>query len=99
MAEVAFTAKVIYAERRPWRLAFREELCGVLKVQVSDPALTGDLVAFLRRVGCVADVEGEGIVLVSIPRSLREDAGRLELDVYLRTWEATRPGARAARVV
>lgn len=69
-----------------------------MRVRVSDPALTGDLAAFLRRMGCVAEPEKEGFVAVSIPRSLREDAARLELDLYLRAWEATKGGVLATRL-
>jgi hypothetical protein len=69
-----------------------------MQVRVSDSALTGDLVAFLRRMGCIAEPEESGLVQVSIPRSLREDAARLELDLYLRAWEASRAEGRARRV-
>jgi hypothetical protein len=67
-----------------------------LRVKLSDPALVDDLVDFLRRSGCVAQPAEEAIV-VSIPKSLREDAAELELDLYLRVWEATQPDARARR--
>jgi hypothetical protein len=69
-----------------------------LRVKLSDPALVDDLVEFLSRSGCVAQPDDETTVLVSIPRSLRDDAAELELDIYLRVWEATHPEARATRV-
>ena len=68
-------------------------------VKLSDPALVDDLVDFLSRSGCIAQAQDETTVLVSIPRSLREDAAQLELDLYLRVWEATHPEARASRLV
>jgi hypothetical protein len=43
----------------------------------------------LCRSGWVAKPAEEAIILVSIPKSLREDAAKLELDLYLRVWEAT----------
>lgn len=67
-------------------------------VKLSDPALVDDLVDFLSRSGCIAQAQDETTVLVSIPRSLREDAAQLELDLYLRVWEATHPEARASRL-
>jgi hypothetical protein len=69
-----------------------------LRVQLSDPALVDDLVDFLRASGCVAQPALGAIVSVSIPKSLREDAAELELDLYLRVWEATHPEAEARRL-
>jgi hypothetical protein len=67
-------------------------------VKLSNPVLVDDLVEFLRRSGCVAHAEEEAMIAVSIPKSLREDAAELELDVYLRAWEATHPEAHATRL-
>lgn len=67
-------------------------------VKLSNPALVDDLVEFLSRSGCVAEAQDETTVLVSIPRSLRDDAAQLELDLYLRVWEATHPEASASRL-
>ena len=69
-----------------------------LRVKLSDPSLVDDLVDFLRRSGCVAQPAEEAIVSVSIPGSLREDAAELELDLYLRVWEAMKPEAEARRL-
>jgi hypothetical protein len=41
---------------------------------------------------------GRGAILVSIPKSLRADAAQLELDLYLRVWEATHPQGRTTRL-
>jgi hypothetical protein len=68
-------------------------------VKLSDPALVDDLVDFLTQSGCIAEVKDPTTVLVSIPRSLRTDAAQLELDLYLRVWEATHPDAHASRLV
>ena len=69
-----------------------------LRVKLSDPSLVDDLVDFLRSSGCVAQPAEEATVAVAIPKSLREDAAGLELDLYLRVWEATRPEAEARRL-
>jgi hypothetical protein len=68
-------------------------------VKLSDPALVDDLVDFLSRSGCIAQAQDATTVLVSIPRSLREDAAQLELDLYLQVWQATHPEAHASRLV
>ena len=69
-----------------------------MRVKLSDPALVDDLVDFLRDSGSVAQPAEEAIVSVSIPKSLREDAAELELDLYLRVWEATHPAAEGRRL-
>lgn len=69
-----------------------------MRVKLSDPALVDDLVDFLSRSGCIAQAEDETTLLVSIPKSLREDAAALELDLYLRVWEATHLEAQATRL-
>jgi hypothetical protein len=70
-----------------------------LRVKLSDPALVDEIVDFLARSGCIAaQAEDETTVLVSIPRSLRDDAAELELDLYLRVWEAMHPEAQATRL-
>lgn len=69
-----------------------------MRVKISDPALVDDLVEFLSRSGCIAHAQDETTILVSIPRSLREDAAELELDLYLQVWQATHPEAHANRL-
>ena len=69
-----------------------------MRVRVSNPALVGNLAGFLRHAGCIAAVSNGGQLLVTIPKSLREDAARLELDLYLRTWEILNAPATAHRV-
>lgn len=69
-----------------------------VRVKISDPALVDDLVEFLSRSGCIAHAQDETTILVSIPRSLREDAAELELDLYLQVWQATHSEAHANRL-
>ena len=67
-----------------------------MRVDISDPALAGDLVTFLQRACCEASVTEEGAIEVAMP-SVPDDAARLELDAYLQAWQALRPGATARR--
>jgi hypothetical protein len=69
-----------------------------MRVQLSDPAHLDDLIEFLERSSCVVEQTGSSELRVSIPKSLRPDAERLELALYLRVWEVTHPGIEAAVV-
>lgn len=72
-----------------------------VQVRLSDPGLAEELVGFLRRADCVADLgeveaHGEGIAVeVQVPRAYDEDQARMEVALYLRVWEAVHPGSRA----
>jgi hypothetical protein len=69
-----------------------------VRVHVSNPALVEDLVSTFRRWSCNAERVDEQTIFVSIPRSFSEEGARRELDLYLRVWEATHPGAFASRL-
>jgi hypothetical protein len=71
--------------------------CGV-KIQVSDPALVEDLAEMLRNAQYLVTLEGRDTLDVQLRQPLPEDAAQLEIDVYLRVWEATHEGARALRL-
>jgi hypothetical protein len=63
-----------------------------MRIIVSDPASADDLVAYLRRCGCSAEVVGRGAVDASPPRAnVAESYLRMELDAYLRVWRAMHP--------
>jgi hypothetical protein len=68
-----------------------------MKVELSDPTLAQDLVAFLRRAECEVEPNGGGTLRVTMAASLPERAARLELEAYLQTWQALHPGVRARR--
>jgi hypothetical protein len=70
-----------------------------LRVKLTDPARVDELVAFLSRSGCIVQIEDETTLLVSVPRSLRDDAAELEVDAYLRVWNILHADAVATRVV
>ena len=65
-----------------------------MKIRVDDPNLVDDLVQHLRRSGCIAtpsDVEahGDGITVeVRVPAALDAEQERMEVELYLRVFEA-----------
>jgi hypothetical protein len=68
-----------------------------MRIRLSDPALVDDLLEFLRKRQCVAEQTSEDTLDVELPEVPRRDAAVLELDLYLRVWEATHPGAIVRR--
>ena len=65
-----------------------------LRIQVH-PDAREELLEFLRRVDCEAQADGEGAVLVEVPDALGEEQARLEIDLYLKAWQASRPDVEA----
>ena len=71
-----------------------------MRVRVSDEQHLGDLIAFLEDVGYRSHQVSAKEVLVSPdPSSTGLDALRLALDLHLRAWEATHPGATAREAI
>ena len=67
-----------------------------MRIQLSDPAYADDLIAYLRRCECSADVVGRGVVEASPPHAdLDASYLRMELDAYLRVWREMRAGVKA----
>jgi hypothetical protein len=67
-----------------------------MRILLSDPAFVDDLVAYLRRCECSADVVGRGVVEASPPHANVEPSYlRMELDAYLRVWREMREGVKA----
>jgi hypothetical protein len=73
-----------------------------MRIRVEDPQLVDELVHHLRRAGCVAvpsdaEAQGDGIdVDVQLPAALDEEQARMELELYLKVFEATHPGRAAS---
>jgi hypothetical protein len=59
------------------------------------PDAVEDLLAYLRRVNCKAEVGPDGIVVVEVPGAYGEEQARMELDLYLKAWQASRPDFEA----
>ncbi len=69
-----------------------------VKIEVSDPTLVDDLIESLRAARLIVARTGAKTADARFGWPLREDAARLELDLYLRLWCAKNEGARAIRV-
>jgi hypothetical protein len=61
-----------------------------MRIQV-DPEARQELLEFLRRADCEARAEGEDSVLVEVPDALGDEQARLEVDLYLKAWQASHP--------
>jgi hypothetical protein len=61
-----------------------------MKIQVA-AELREELVEFLERVDCTVRVEDDGTLVVTIPDAFGEDQARLEVDLYLKAWQASHP--------
>jgi hypothetical protein len=59
-----------------------------MKIEVSNPALVDELLVFLRGAGCTATLEKDGSIAVDVPEAHGEEQARLELDLYLKAWQA-----------
>jgi hypothetical protein len=68
-----------------------------MKIRLSDPSLVDDLLTYLRARQCVVERVSADTLLVELPEVSRGDAARLELDIYLRVFEAMHPGLRVTR--
>jgi hypothetical protein len=66
-----------------------------MHVHVEEQGHTDDLLAFLRKIGCIA-LRVDGCTLeVHVPEMTNERAERLELAAYLHSWQARHPQAEA----
>jgi hypothetical protein len=61
-----------------------------MKIQVP-PEAREDLLQFLRRADCDVTVEGDDTVVVEVPAALGEEQARMEVDLYLKAWQASQP--------
>ena len=64
-----------------------------MRIKVN-PEAREELLAFLRRADCVARADGEDAVIVEVPDA-DEEQSRLEVDLYLRAWQARHPDVEA----
>jgi len=65
-----------------------------VRLRLGDAALVDDLLFFFRRRDSRAELVEDSVVEVAILHALDERQARLELDLYLRVWEALHPDAR-----
>lgn len=70
-------------------------------VRLSDPTLAEKFLGYLRGAECIAslgnvEAHAEGIAVhVELPAAYDEKQARMEVDLYLRVWEAVHPGSGA----
>jgi hypothetical protein len=65
--------------------------CGTVRIQVSDAALTDELVAFFQRRHCRVERVARGVIEVDAHPALDPRQAQLELDLLLRVWQALHP--------
>lgn len=59
------------------------------------PDARQELLEFLRRADCEARADGDGAVVVEVPDAIGDDQARLEVDLYLKAWQASHPDVEA----
>jgi hypothetical protein len=59
------------------------------------PEGVADLLEFLRRANCRAELSADGTVHVEVPDAYDEEQARMEVDFYLKAWQASHPDADA----
>lgn len=62
-------------------------------IRLDDPLLADDLCAHFRRSGFTAEAVGGSIVEVHRPDAPSPEQERREVELHLRVWRATNPGA------
>ena len=66
---------------------------GDMRIEVN-PDAREELLEFLRRADCEARADGDGVVVVEVPDAA-DDQARLEVDLYLKAWQASHPDVEA----
>lgn len=68
-----------------------------MNVELSDPTLAGDLIAFLRDVRYKAEQTAGGTVAVEAPSTIPEELAPLALEESLAAWQTLHPGVSVRR--
>ena len=63
-----------------------------MRIQVSDPTLTDELIDFFRRRECRVERVAHDVIEVEAHPTLGPERGRLELDLLLSIWRSLHPG-------
>ena len=61
-----------------------------MRIQV-DPDAREELLEFLRHADCDARADDDGTLIVEVPDALGEEQARLEVDLYVKAWQASHP--------
>ncbi len=59
------------------------------------PDAVDDLLAYLRRANCKAEVGPDGTIVVEVLEAYGDEQARMELDLYLKAWQASHPDTEA----
>jgi hypothetical protein len=59
-----------------------------IRLRLSEPGVADDLASFLSRHDCRAEVAEDETVMVELPHVLHRDQARMELELYIRLWQA-----------
>ena len=65
-----------------------------MRIQVP-PEAREEILKFLRRANCRAEAEGDDTLVVEVPDALGEEQARMEVDLYLKAWQASHPDVEA----
>jgi hypothetical protein len=79
----------------PGARAVRSAYLRLMKISVSNPELVDDLLAFLRRADCEAALADDGFIDVEIPAAYGDEQARMEVDLYLKAWQAAHSNVEA----
>ena len=63
-----------------------------MRIEVSDPTLTDELIDFFRRRECRVERVAHDVIEVEAHPTLGPERGRLELDLLLSIWRSLHPG-------
>jgi hypothetical protein len=69
-----------------------QEVSAAMRVQLSEPKLLRDLIAYLRECGCVAEQASASEVEVFAPTTASQRAARMEISAYLAAWRVRHEG-------
>ncbi len=83
---------------RVWRRALPRDL-RPMRVKTESASTTSELAGYLRRCECQVEIVDDWTLEVDVrPGSLSERHARIELDAYLRVWEAMNAGVSIERL-
>jgi hypothetical protein len=60
----------------------------LIRLRPTDPSTTQNLAFFLCRHECHAEVREDGTVIVQLPHEFHQTQARMELELYIRLWQA-----------
>jgi hypothetical protein len=77
-----------------WLNITQSEQKGDMRIEVH-PEAREELLEFLRRANCITRVEDDGSVTVEVPDAHGEEQARLEVELYVKAWQASHPDVEA----